>query len=214
MPAPSEVFFDPSGRRWRRIKVLSLVILASITAVISLSMGPVHAPPELDNKAPPTPPQPEANTVDTSPFIGTGPLARLVRVTRLLDGYGAVDPLTGAKLYTLTGADLESVGRSPYAIYRYGYDEDVHRTISLTFHAGPDPVWTPRILDVLGRNHVPATFFVIGSDVVRHSDLVEREKSEGHAVGNHTMTHPELSPSTIQQELVTTDRVIAATVDL
>jgi cellulose synthase/poly-beta-1,6-N-acetylglucosamine synthase-like glycosyltransferase/peptidoglycan/xylan/chitin deacetylase (PgdA/CDA1 family) len=214
MPAPSEVFFDPSGRRWRRIKLSSLGILASMFAVVGLSWGPAHAPPELDNKPPPPPTEPEINGVDAAPFIGTGPLARLVRVTRLLDGIAAVDPLTGQNLYTLNEGDIESVGRSQYAIYRYGYDEGVHRTISLTFDDGPDPAWTPQILDLLGRNHVPATFFVIGAEVVRHADLVQREQREGHAIGNHTMTHPELSPSTIQRELVTTDRIIAATAGL
>jgi biofilm PGA synthesis N-glycosyltransferase PgaC len=183
-------------------------------AGIGLSWGPVHAPPELDHKPPPPPAQTEINAVDASPFIGTGPLARLVRVERMLNGYGAIDPLTGEDLYTLNQADIDSVGSSRYAIYRYGYDDGVHRTIELTFDDGPDPTWTPQILDVLGANHVPATFFVIGSEVVRQADIVAREQREGHAIGNHTMTHPELSSSTIQQELVTTDRVIAGTVGL
>jgi peptidoglycan/xylan/chitin deacetylase (PgdA/CDA1 family) len=53
------------------------------------------------------------------------------------------------------------------------------RTIALTFDDGPDPVWTPRILDVLRRNHVHATFFVVGTQVVDHPELVRRIVAEG-----------------------------------
>ncbi|MFD3582652.1 bifunctional polysaccharide deacetylase/glycosyltransferase family 2 protein [Streptomyces sp. NPDC058683] len=67
------------------------------------------------------------------------------------------------------------------------------RTIALTFDDGPDPVWTPRILDVLRRNHVHATFFVVGTQVVAHPELVRRIVSEGHQIGIHTFTHPDLS---------------------
>ncbi|MFD8720315.1 bifunctional polysaccharide deacetylase/glycosyltransferase family 2 protein [Streptomyces sp. NPDC059629] len=67
------------------------------------------------------------------------------------------------------------------------------RTIALTFDDGPDPTWTPRILDVLRRNHVHATFFVVGTEVVDHPDLVRRIVADGHQIGIHTFTHPDLS---------------------
>jgi cellulose synthase/poly-beta-1,6-N-acetylglucosamine synthase-like glycosyltransferase/peptidoglycan/xylan/chitin deacetylase (PgdA/CDA1 family) len=66
------------------------------------------------------------------------------------------------------------------------------RTIALTFDDGPDPKWTPRVLDVLAKHHVPATFFVIGSQVSRHPGLVRRLVREGHEVGIHTFTHPRM----------------------
>ncbi|MEU9157386.1 bifunctional polysaccharide deacetylase/glycosyltransferase family 2 protein [Streptomyces sp. NPDC048417] len=66
-------------------------------------------------------------------------------------------------------------------------------TIALTFDDGPDPVWTPRILDVLRHNHVHATFFVVGTQVVAHPELVRRIVAEGHQIGIHTFTHPDLS---------------------
>jgi len=66
------------------------------------------------------------------------------------------------------------------------------RTIALTFDDGPDPVWTPRILDVLREHHVHATFFVVGSAAVDHPDLVRRIVAEGHEVGVHTLTHTDL----------------------
>ncbi|MGW1166383.1 bifunctional polysaccharide deacetylase/glycosyltransferase family 2 protein [Streptomyces sp. NPDC002550] len=67
------------------------------------------------------------------------------------------------------------------------------RTIALTFDDGPDPVWTPRILDVLRRDHVRATFFVVGTEVADHPDLVRRMVADGHQIGIHTFTHPHLS---------------------
>ncbi|MEU6589745.1 bifunctional polysaccharide deacetylase/glycosyltransferase family 2 protein [Streptomyces sp. NPDC046881] len=67
------------------------------------------------------------------------------------------------------------------------------RTLALTFDDGPDPVWTPRILDVLRRNHVHATFFVVGTQAVAHPELVRRIVAEGHQIGIHTFTHPDLS---------------------
>lgn len=66
------------------------------------------------------------------------------------------------------------------------------RTIALTFDDGPDPVWTPKVLDVLARYRVPATFFVIGSQVARHPDLTRRIVASGHEIGVHTFSHPEL----------------------
>jgi peptidoglycan/xylan/chitin deacetylase (PgdA/CDA1 family)/GT2 family glycosyltransferase len=67
------------------------------------------------------------------------------------------------------------------------------RTVALTFDDGPDARWTPQILDVLKREQVPATFFVVGSRVAEHSGLVRRVLAEGHEVGSHTYTHENLS---------------------
>ncbi|MEV6815332.1 glycosyltransferase, partial [Micromonospora sp. NPDC051296] len=64
-------------------------------------------------------------------------------------------------------------------------------TIALTFDDGPDPVWTPKVLDVLRRHQAPATFFVVGSQVARHSDLARRIAAEGHELGVHTFSHPD-----------------------
>jgi cellulose synthase/poly-beta-1,6-N-acetylglucosamine synthase-like glycosyltransferase/peptidoglycan/xylan/chitin deacetylase (PgdA/CDA1 family) len=67
------------------------------------------------------------------------------------------------------------------------------RRIALTFDDGPDPHWTPRIAAALRRLHVPATFFVIGSKVVRHPDLVRSLHRQGFELGNHTFTHVDLA---------------------
>jgi cellulose synthase/poly-beta-1,6-N-acetylglucosamine synthase-like glycosyltransferase/peptidoglycan/xylan/chitin deacetylase (PgdA/CDA1 family) len=67
------------------------------------------------------------------------------------------------------------------------------RTIALTFDDGPDPTWSPRVLDVLARHHVPATFFVVGSQVARNPDIARRMVREGHQMGVHTFTHPDVT---------------------
>ena len=68
-----------------------------------------------------------------------------------------------------------------------------NRTVALTFDDGPDPTWTPRILDVLRREGVRATFFVVGSQFTAHPGLVARERREGHEIGSHTFTHARLA---------------------
>jgi len=65
-------------------------------------------------------------------------------------------------------------------------------TIALTFDDGPDPKWTPLILDALARHDAHATFFVIGSKVNQYPDLTRRILAEGHEIGAHTFTHAEL----------------------
>ena len=67
------------------------------------------------------------------------------------------------------------------------------KTVALTFDDGPDPRWTSAILDVLAREHVPATFFVVGSRVAAHPSLVRRERRDGHELGNHTWSHADLT---------------------
>ncbi len=65
-------------------------------------------------------------------------------------------------------------------------------TIALTFDDGPDPRWTPQVLDVLRRAGVHATFFVVGTQAAAHPELVRRIVAEGHQVGIHTFTHTDL----------------------
>jgi polysaccharide deacetylase family sporulation protein PdaB len=63
------------------------------------------------------------------------------------------------------------------------------KLIALTFDDGPNPVYTPQVLDLLHKYHAKATFFVIGSKVTQHADLVKRESAEGHEVANHSYRH-------------------------
>lgn len=62
-------------------------------------------------------------------------------------------------------------------------------SVFLTFDDGPDPVSTPRVLDVLRAHDAQATFFVIGERAAAHPELVRRILAEGHALGNHSWDH-------------------------
>lgn len=64
------------------------------------------------------------------------------------------------------------------------------KAIALTFDDGPDSKYTPKVLDVLKQHDVKATFFLIGSKVKKHPDIAKRIVHEGHAIGNHSYSHP------------------------
>ncbi len=64
------------------------------------------------------------------------------------------------------------------------------KVVALTFDDGPDPVYTPQVLNVLSRYSVPATFFLLGRNIVEHPHVAREVYRRGHAVGNHTFTHP------------------------
>lgn len=211
-PTQHHVFFDPTGRRWRRLKLVLLLLVTATVVGGSVSWDRIHEPPALADHGEPTEPVSADDAPADPPVIGTGPLVRVVRVEPDSEGTPyAVDPSTGEAMHPITGDDAADLGRARYAIDRYGYSTAAHKTVSLTFDDGPDPVWTPKILDILHENGVPATFFVTGEQTVRHPEIVDRLVDEGHAVGNHTFSHPWLTPGNADQELITTDRVIRAT---
>jgi cellulose synthase/poly-beta-1,6-N-acetylglucosamine synthase-like glycosyltransferase/peptidoglycan/xylan/chitin deacetylase (PgdA/CDA1 family)/spore germination protein YaaH len=101
---------------------------------------------------------------------------------------------------------------SSYVIERSG---DHPGLIALTFDDGPDPEWTPAILDILKQESVPATFFIIGKNGQVYPDLMRRIVDEGHEIGNHTFTHPNLGEiplSLTELELNATQRLIESEV--
>jgi peptidoglycan/xylan/chitin deacetylase (PgdA/CDA1 family) len=88
------------------------------------------------------------------------------------------------------------------------------KRIAFTFDDGPSP-WTMRIATVLHRNHVPATFFLIGSEAARYSGIVRRLHAWGFGLGNHTFTHVDLGqvpPWEARLQVDTTGNVIAGIV--
>ena len=83
--------------------------------------------------------------------------------------------------------------------------------VAITFDDGPDPEWTPKILDILKKRGVKAAFFIVGEEAERNPDLVRRIVAEGHEIGNHSFTHPnlaELPASMIRLQLNATQRLI------
>ncbi len=89
------------------------------------------------------------------------------------------------------------------------------KVLALTFDDGPDPVLTPRVLDLLQKYKAKATFFVVGQKAERNPGLVKRMVEEGHEVANHSYTHPDLTrlqPAGILAELQkASDAIQAAT---
>jgi len=83
--------------------------------------------------------------------------------------------------------------------------------VAITFDDGPDPRWTPKVLDILKAANVKATFFVVGVNAERYPALVRRIVNEGHEIGNHTYYHPNLAlcwPEHIRLELNATQLLL------
>ncbi|MGM1429772.1 polysaccharide deacetylase family protein [Sphingobacterium lactis] len=83
----------------------------------------------------------------------------------------------------------------PIFFLPYVYNKSIWRkekkknNIYLTFDDGPIPELTPWVLDILKERNIKATFFCVGENIVKHPEIFERIKNEGHAVGNHTHNH-------------------------
>ncbi len=126
------------------------------------------------------------------------------------------DPTSGQRTLEVdpSSGDItdENYTRLPtnFILRQFGYKPG---KIALTFDDGPDAEWTPQILDILKEKHVHATFFVIGGNAEANPELIQRILDEGHELGNHTYTHPNLSDTPAQAvslELNATQRLIQA----
>jgi cellulose synthase/poly-beta-1,6-N-acetylglucosamine synthase-like glycosyltransferase/peptidoglycan/xylan/chitin deacetylase (PgdA/CDA1 family)/spore germination protein YaaH len=149
---------------------------------------------------------PPGNDVDTE---GEGDILRIV--SRPQAGARTID--MDSDNFTVTDEEMTALPRS-YVVQQYGYDP---KKLAITFDDGPDPVWTPKILDVLKKYNVKATFMVIGEEGQNNTGLLKRYAREGHEIGNHTYTHPdisEISDRQIQLELNLTERLFAAELGL
>jgi len=97
-----------------------------------------------------------------------------------------------------------------YTVAQYGYHP---RQVAITFDDGPDPVWTPKILDILKKKNVKATFFMIGEVAQDNVSVMQRVFREGHEIGNHTFTHPDISDisnTQVDLQLNLTERLFAS----
>ncbi len=115
--------------------------------------------------------------------------------------------------FTITDERMPTYPRS-YTIEQYGY---MPTKLALTFDDGPDPKWTPKILDILKRENVKAAFFVIGDQAENNVGLLKRYIGDGHEIGNHTFTHPDISdisPRQLELELNLTERLFASKLGL
>ncbi|CAM5647871.1 Glycosyltransferase OS=Streptomyces tendae OX=1932 GN=GUR47_17880 PE=4 SV=1 [Streptomyces tendae] len=117
----------------------------------------------------------------------------------LLDGYLRAE--VGGDERVRTGASASAVpddvlDGGPILSFPGGQATTVSvpdKTIVLTFDDGPDPTWTPQVLEILEKYDVPGTFFLVGSMVSRHPGIVRDMVEQGNEVGVHTFTHVDLS---------------------
>ncbi|MGI5346839.1 bifunctional polysaccharide deacetylase/glycosyltransferase family 2 protein [Streptomyces sp. CA-250714] len=108
---------------------------------------------------------------------------------------------TGRPVLRFTGDGVETAAMPP-------------RTAALTFNGGPDPVWTPRLLDLLAAHRAHATFFVYGKQAARYPELMRRIRADGHEIGSYTYTGGDLGAASrlrARTELSLTQTALAGT---
>lgn len=213
------VFFDRTGRRWRRAKWSFAIFLTALAAFAAVVIPAVAEPITFRNAGQHSPSQPTAALDDLEkafnatnvPIVGKGQFIRAVTVRHEQSAANMHDVFSGKFVRPLTADEALVVGKNQYALERYG--QLPPRQIVLTFDDGPDPAFTPQLLDLLSENGVPAAFFVVGANVVKHPQIAEREVREGHIVANHTFSHIDFEfEGTVEgeQELNQTGRVMRA----
>lgn len=144
----------------------------------------------------------EARNVDVE---GQGEILRVDATPRAGARALAFDPHSG-----LIGDERYDALPSPFVVRRTG---DRPHLVALTFDDGPDPKWTPQVLSILERYHVPGTFFIVGENGVQNRGLLQRMVADGDEIGNHSYTHPNMAeetPTGIKLELNATQRLIEA----
>jgi cellulose synthase/poly-beta-1,6-N-acetylglucosamine synthase-like glycosyltransferase/peptidoglycan/xylan/chitin deacetylase (PgdA/CDA1 family)/spore germination protein YaaH len=97
-----------------------------------------------------------------------------------------------------------------YTIEQYGYHPN---QVALSFDDGPDPKWTPKILDILKQKNAKGAFMLIGAEAGENVGVMKRIVREGHEIGNHTYTHPDISEISSRQldlEVKLTERLFAS----
>lgn len=83
--------------------------------------------------------------------------------------------------------------------------------VALTFDDGPESELTPEILDILDEHGIKATFFVIGQNAARHTDILREIYDRGHEIGNHSWSHkylPKISKSSKKNEILKTEELL------
>ena len=118
------------------------------------------------------------------------------------------------------GLSFQEEGKTPVgnasiqelaAMDAYYAQDTSEKVLYLTFDAGYENGNTPAILDALKKHQAPATFFVVGNFISENKDLIKRMETEGHIVGNHTMTHPDMSKistkESFQKELSDVEKI-------
>jgi peptidoglycan-N-acetylglucosamine deacetylase len=97
----------------------------------------------------------------------------------------------------------------PHITFNYVHVEGPY--IAMSFDDGPSDKLTPKLLDLLAKHHIKATFFVLGENVTQYPEIVTRAAREGHEIGNHSWSHPnfaKMSDESVRSQLRRTDDAI------
>ena len=192
------VFYDATGTRKRWLAAICAVSFVLLCAAVAWLIASLLLPPVLPSWS-----AASNGAVAAPDGADAGQVIGGARIRR--DGNGEV--LAPQAIHGSSQPDaslLHHLG---------GGDPKIDLRTVLTFDDGPDPVFTPQVLDVLKKYHVPAIFFVVGKNAEEHPDLLARMIREGHEIGNHTFSHPDLFKlSNLHQELelTLTQRIIQA----
>ncbi len=131
----------------------------------------------------------EFNTVESSTdvdYIGEGEVLDIIATPK----QGYITPSFDTAEMLISEERYDSLP-SMFVVKRYGKAKP--KQLLLTFDDGPDPIYTPQILDTLSKYHVPAAFFMVGLNMENNLPIVKRVYREGHEIGNHTFTHPNIA---------------------
>ncbi len=124
--------------------------------------------------------------------------------TGISAGLGALGLAAGGSAYAAMWPASQLFGR---ALIAPPIKPGLPGQLALTFDDGPNPAWTPQLLDILAGNEVRATFFLVGRYAQAQPDLVRRIHAAGHLIGNHSWAHPNLavtSAGRVREELTRT----------
>lgn len=138
-------------------------------------------------------------------YIGDGEILDLISTPKP----GLVQFTLKTDNYTIANQKYVSLPEQ-YVIKRFG---EADKKIALTFDDGPDPIYTPQILNILKKEKVPGCFFVVGIMAEKNMELLRQEYTDGFEIGNHTFLHPDMStigPHRVTFELNATRRLIEA----
>ncbi len=131
----------------------------------------------------------EFNSVESSndvDYIGDGEVLDVVSTPK----QGHITPTIDTSEMLIAEEKYDSLP-SMFVVKRYGKVKP--KQLLLTFDDGPDESYTPQVLDILSRYHVPAAFFLVGINAENNLPLVKRIYREGFEIGNHTFTHPNMA---------------------
>lgn len=152
--------------------------------------------------------RPDLTKLEQRENVDVEGVGEILRITAL--------PRAGVRQVDFDARSSQIIGQryvtlpTPYVVQRTGARD---KLVSLTFDDGPDSTWTPKILSILEKYHVPATFFIIGENGVANRGLLQRMVADGDEIGNHSYTHPNMAEESsrgIKLELNATQRLIEA----